>query len=78
MEMDKQARDALECVWQTGQMFPSLQIGGASADRRRVVSYLTVNGLVEWDRVEFKYKLTSKGRHALAGPEARGDVSQAA
>ena len=76
--MDKQVRDALKCVWQTGQMFPSLQIGGVDADRKRVVSYLTVNGLVEWDRVEFKYKLTSKGRQALAGPEARGDVPQAA
>lgn len=69
--MDKQVRDALECVWHTGQMFTSLQIGGIDADRRRVVSYLTVNGLVEWDKTTSRYKLTSKGRQAIADPEAR-------
>jgi DNA-binding IclR family transcriptional regulator len=73
--MDKQTRDALECVGQTGQMFPTLQIGGNSADRARIVAALRVQGYVEWDRTEFRYKLTSKGRVALA---EGGDVSQAA
>lgn len=69
--MDKKVREALECVVQTGQMFPTLQVGGNSADRARVVAILRVQGYVEWDRQEFKYKLTSKGRQALAEPEAR-------